>query len=105
MAASDTYSTATIDGSADEFSPSSTSPPPRTPAQVAADMALSRQRTAAFVADTSLPVVTPAFYHVINSNASQPNPTAARTQAARINIANFNLAFDNNATNANKRRK
>ncbi|PVH72979.1 hypothetical protein DL98DRAFT_576521 [Cadophora sp. DSE1049] len=88
-----TSSTTAINGSADEIAPYPTAPPPRTPAQIAADAALAHQRAAAFVADTSLPVVSPPSYH--------SNTIASRTQAAGTNIANFDAAFNNNNNHGN----
>ncbi|KAG4421265.1 hypothetical protein IFR04_005567 [Cadophora malorum] len=80
--AGNTYSSTAINGSANEFAPSPTSPPPRTPAQVAADTALARGRTTTWVTDSSLPVVALSSYH-----------PAYRTQAAGTAIASFEVAF------------
>ncbi|KAK0106187.1 hypothetical protein ONS96_003831 [Cadophora gregata f. sp. sojae] len=82
-----TSSTTAIDGSADEFAPSpTTAPPPRTQAKIAAEAALSRQRTSIFIADTSLPVVTPRTYY--------QSSTVVRTQAAAAQIQAFDAAFN-----------
>ncbi|KAH7395442.1 hypothetical protein BKA64DRAFT_643279 [Cadophora sp. MPI-SDFR-AT-0126] len=87
-----TSSTTAVNGSAEEFSPSTTGPPPRTPAQVAADDVLAHQRAAIFIADTSLPVVAPQPHH--------PNAIATRAQVAGTSIAKFDVSF-NNANNYN----
>ncbi|KAH7346222.1 hypothetical protein BKA65DRAFT_551150 [Rhexocercosporidium sp. MPI-PUGE-AT-0058] len=99
--AANTYSTTAIDGSADQFAPSATASPPRTPAQVAADAALASQRVAPFIADPSLPVVTPRSYIASNYNAIQANRVPSRTQAAEVKIAAFDASFNNNGNNAN----
>ncbi|KAG4421282.1 hypothetical protein IFR04_005584 [Cadophora malorum] len=88
-----TSSNTPINGSADGFALFPNAPPPRTPAQVAADAALSRRQAAEFVADLSLPVVAPSTCIVDSSNTTHSIPTVARIQAAYTSIAKFDAAF------------
>ncbi|PVH70054.1 hypothetical protein DL98DRAFT_598140 [Cadophora sp. DSE1049] len=85
--AANTSSTTAVDGSADEFVPAPKYPPPRTPAQLAADAALADQRISVFTSDTFLYIVSPPPYN---------NTSTSRTQAAASNIAAFDAAFDKN---------
>ncbi|KAH6721667.1 hypothetical protein BKA61DRAFT_700442, partial [Leptodontidium sp. MPI-SDFR-AT-0119] len=87
MAAS-TSSTTAVNGSADEFAPSSASPPPRTPDQVEEDAALATRRCEAFMDDTLLPILTAQYTESYASTAP------SRIQEAAANIDAFDAAFD-----------
>ncbi|KAL5323698.1 hypothetical protein ACEPPN_008239 [Leptodophora sp. 'Broadleaf-Isolate-01'] len=99
MPSSETYSTAAVDGSMDEFAPTPYSPPPKTPVQLAADKALDSQRITAFMVDTSLapPIASiyPGYYDLRNTAAS-------RCQAAAMNINMFDKAFNKDDLKGNE---
>ncbi|PVH72976.1 hypothetical protein DL98DRAFT_595486 [Cadophora sp. DSE1049] len=88
MASSNTYSTTAVDGSADEFGPSPSVHSPKTPAQVAANKALERQRMNSFMADSSLPTL------VTRHRGGTDDTISDRRDAAAANIACFDKAFD-----------
>ncbi|KAK0106166.1 hypothetical protein ONS96_003813 [Cadophora gregata f. sp. sojae] len=93
MAHSTSSNTATY-GSEDQYASTSNAPPTQTTSQIAANAAISRQWTATYIADPTLPVVAPSSF--------RPNPIASRIQAANTNIAKFDAAF-NNGNNSNGR--
>ncbi|KAL5323709.1 hypothetical protein ACEPPN_008250 [Leptodophora sp. 'Broadleaf-Isolate-01'] len=83
-----TSSTTAVNGSADEFASSCTSPPPRTPEQVEEDVALATRRVEAFMNDTSAPAFTTAY------TENHASTAASRIQDAAANIDAFDAAFD-----------
>ncbi|KAH9203919.1 hypothetical protein DL95DRAFT_418671 [Leptodontidium sp. 2 PMI_412] len=96
MAAS-TSSTTAVNGSANQFAPSSTSPPRRTPDQASEDAALATRRFEAFMNDTLLPVYTTAYTN--NHQTTIPS----RTEEAAANIDAFDAAFDKGNNNNNSK--
>ncbi|KAH7370218.1 hypothetical protein BKA65DRAFT_531925 [Rhexocercosporidium sp. MPI-PUGE-AT-0058] len=85
MAPTNTYSSTAVDGSADEFAPSSSVQAPKTPAQLAAEKALALQRLSSFISHTSI-----GFVPVPLDNSST---IASRHHAAQAVIAAFDAAF------------
>ncbi|KAL2071951.1 hypothetical protein VTL71DRAFT_11294 [Oculimacula yallundae] len=92
MTSNDASSTAAVDGSATEMSPSSSSiGNSKTPTQIAADQALARERLALFMADTAIPVLTRSRPSGLGQDIA-----TARRNAADASIAAFDKAFNKN---------
>ncbi|KAH7395419.1 hypothetical protein BKA64DRAFT_708811 [Cadophora sp. MPI-SDFR-AT-0126] len=89
MAQNDIYSTTAVDGSADEFSPSSTVNTPKTSSQIEAQKAMSLERTDRFTADTSSP-----FTSLDIDGHTEGDGVVNRRQAgAAAEIAAFDKVF------------